>query len=218
MSSFFLAYLIRGLLKILLLTCKIRIEGLETFNEAAARDPCILMLWHNRLLILGQILAKHTHKHIYSAFVSKSRDGEILAHFVNSFRRGRSIRVAHNAKDRALRALIQELKAKASIAIVTPDGPRGPKYEIKQGIVKAAMAAEAKTVPCTWSVNKFWQLNTWDQLIIPKPFSEIVVRFGHPLTAGPAFENTMLHFKERLDALTTEVCQSVNPQPQHWPS
>ena len=141
MSPRFLAYLIRGALKILLLTCKIRIEGLETFKETVARDPCILMLWHNRLLILGQILAKHTPKHTYSAFVSKSRDGEILAQFVNSFCIGRSIRVAHNAKDSALRALIQELKAKSSIAVMTPDGPRGPKYEIKQGIVKAAIAS-----------------------------------------------------------------------------
>lgn len=220
MSSFrphLLAYLIRAVLKILLFTCRLRVEGLPSFLEAQSSGPCILMLWHNRLLIAGHVLSRITPKLTYSAFVSKSRDGEILAQFVNSYQNGRTLRVAHNAKEQALKALINELKTKPEVVIITPDGPRGPKYEIKQGIAKAAVAAGAQTVPWTWSASRFWQLNTWDNLIIPKPFSSIQIHFGDPIFATKELEETAVQFKKELDQATQTACNSVSSKSSHWP-
>lgn len=197
-----LAYIIKGLLKILLMTCKIEVNGIAGFIKAAHTSPCILMLWHNRLLIVGYFLSKYIPQLTYSAFVSKSRDGEILAQFATSYPNGKTIRVAHNARDQALRNLIQRLKTKEEIIIITPDGPKGPKYEMKQGIVKAAMSSGAYTVPWSWKASHFWQLKTWDMFMIPKPFSTIQVHFGEPLLAAETLEETHERFKAELDLVS----------------
>lgn len=158
------------------------------------------MLWHNRLLITGYVLSRFTKKLRYAAFVSNSRDGRILADFVDSYSRARAIRVPHNSRGVALKNLITDLKNKREIILITPDGPRGPKYEVKPGVVKASEASDACTIPFSWSANKFWQLNTWDNLIIPKPFSKINILFGNK-----ASNNDASTFKTALDIATKET-------------
>lgn len=217
LRALLLAYLIRGLLTILLWTCRVEVVGLEHLKKAQAQGPTILILWHNRLLIIGHILSKFTPHFSYSAFISQSRDGEILAQFVNSFKNGHTIRVAHNAKDKALRSLIQELKTKKHIVILTPDGPRGPKYEMKPGVVLAAAEACAVTVPCAWTANRFWQLRTWDGLIIPKPFSKINLRFGQSLEETKNEELDVGKFQLEMNLLTKLVCQKTSTNQRLWP-
>lgn len=217
LKAVILAYMIRALLNLLLMTCRIKVEGLNKLVAAQKKGPCILMLWHNRLLIIGYVLSKFTPNFSYSAFISKSRDGEILAQFVNSYRKGHTIRVSHNARDRALRALILELKTKNNIVIMTPDGPRGPKYELKPGIVKAAAESSAAAIPCTWSVDRFWQLNSWDHLIIPKPFSTICVDFGTPLKVEENQINSLSLFQQGLEEITLNVCKRFTLRQELWP-
>lgn len=188
------------------MTCKFRIYGLQDFVKTATSEPCILMLWHNRLLIIGYVLSKFTKNLRYAAFVSNSKDGRILAAFVDSYRRGRALRVSHNARGQALKSLINDLKKREEVILITPDGPRGPKYEIKPGVIKAAAATSALTIPFSWSASSFWQLNTWDNLIIPKPFSTIVVQFGENLPSDSSF-------KEALDHATQKANQAFERRP-----
>ncbi|MGK5594740.1 MAG: lysophospholipid acyltransferase family protein [Parachlamydiaceae bacterium] len=207
-KSKILAYLSKGLLNLILKTCHIHIHGLEDFVGTANKGPCILMLWHNRLLIMGYILANFTKTFSYSAFVSNSKEGRILAAFVDSYQRGRAIKVAHNARAQALKTLIQDLKNKNEVALITPDGPRGPKYKLKPGIIKAAEATSASTISISWSATTFWQLPTWDNLILPKPFSTIHVVFGKEILASEPFK-----FKQELDNTTRLACQLAH----RWP-
>lgn len=188
------------------MTCKFRIYGLEDFARTAKSEPCILMLWHNRLLIIGYVLSKFTKDLRYAAFVSNSRDGRILAAFVDSYKRGRALRVSHNARGQALKSLIHDLKKCEEVVLITPDGPRGPKYEIKPGVMKAASAASAQTIAFSWSASNFWQLSTWDHLIIPKPFATIHVQFSETLPPDASFKNA-------LDEVTQKACQAF----EKWP-
>lgn len=175
------ALLIQGIVRLVLLTCRIRVEGSKAFVDFALKNKCILMLWHNRLAIAPYLLFKYTDPLIFAAFVSKSRDGDLLAAVVHTYRRGKTIRVPHNGRHQALKEVIKRLNEDKEVVIITPDGPRGPRYQVKPGIIHAALEASSAIIPLSWNASRFWQLNTWDKLIIPKPFSLIHARFGDPI-------------------------------------
>lgn len=139
------------------------------------------MLWHNRLAIIAEVLNKHAPHFIYSAFISKSRDGEPLALLANSYKAGRAIRVSHNAKHQGLKMVIESLKTKEDIIVFTPDGPRGPRYKMKPGIVLAARESNAAIIPFSWSAKSYWTLKTWDKFMLPKPFTTLTITFGSPI-------------------------------------
>lgn len=174
------AYSAKMIMRLLLKTCRIKIHGLEAFKQTAATSPCILMLWHRHLLVIPEILNSYAGQFVYTAFISKSRDGDPLALLAQSYQNGRALRVPHNGRHLALNQLIESVVGRKEIAIITPDGPRGPNGIVKPGIVFAARETGARIVPFSWKANTYWQLKTWDQMKIPKPFTTLEVTFGPP--------------------------------------
>lgn len=194
-TSKILAYLIRAVFGILLSTCRLKVRGKENLIEAVKKGPCIIMLWHNRLVAIGSIAIRTFKKVRFCAFVSNSKDGEILAQYCMTFGRGDAIRVPHDSKDQALKAMITRLKYTKDILIITPDGPKGPRYEIKPGIAVAAKDSKAAIIPFDWVAKSYWELKTWDRLRIPKPFTTIEATFGTPIRLdkdSPLEEDTAL--------------------------
>lgn len=197
-----MAYGGKYLLKLLALTCRIEIEGLEEFKKHGGTGNCILLLWHNRLMLVAPVFQRCDPTFTYTAFISQSRDGEPLAIFTESHKNGRCIRVRHQAKHEALKEMIHRLKNSPDILLITPDGPRGPRYRVKEGVALAAKETGAKIFPFSWSANAFWQLGSWDKMIIPKPFSTIKAIIGTPIVLtendsleghSEILENAMLH-------------------------
>lgn len=174
---FLVATLGQGLIRLLLWTCRWEVKGLQDFKEVATHHKCILMLWHNCLTITPSILYKFAPDFIYAALVSNSRDGHLIAAVIHSYQAGRTILVPHNARYQALKKVTRHLEEKKEVVIITPDGPRGPCYQIKPGVAIAARETAAHVVPLTWTATRMWKLNTWDKLKIPKPFSTIQVSF-----------------------------------------
>jgi lysophospholipid acyltransferase (LPLAT)-like uncharacterized protein len=178
----FVARIAKVVLEILTGSCRYEVEGLETYLATARSDKCVVMLWHHHLLLAPKIFTKFTDEFSYAALVSQSRDGEILAAIINSYRIGSSIRVAHNAKKSAMDGAIQYLDNRKGLLIITPDGPKGPPKRMKKGTVYIAKASGAKILPISWKCDKYWTLNTWDKMKIPKPFSKIQITFGEPVS------------------------------------
>lgn len=170
------------MLKLILKTCRFQVEGLDKFVEAASKNRCIVMFWHNQLAITPEIFSQYAPQFNYTAFVSKSRDGEVADVLANSYKIGSTIRVPHNNKSQALHQLIDHLKYGKRVIVITPDGPRGPIYQVKPGIAVAAKEAKASVVPLKWSANRYWEFKTWDRMKFPKPFSTIHVTFRDPIT------------------------------------
>lgn len=192
-----LAYPLRMVIRLLVLSCRFEVKGKEHF---AASGRLIVMLWHSRLVLIGPSLLKVAPHQTYSAFISNSKDGDLIAAYTESYSIGRTIRVPHNAKDAALKSLMNRIKCSKDIAIITPDGPRGPAYKMKPGIALAAKETGAKIIPFSWEASSFWELNTWDNLRIPKPFSKITARFGEPilLSQESALEEDLAMLESRL--------------------
>lgn len=202
--SYFYAYLGKYLLRVLLLSCKVEIDGLEEFKILASKQRCILMLWHNRLALIAEILHRYAPQFIYAAFISKSKDAEPLAILARSYKSGKAIRVPHNARHQALKKVISHLKQSHEILVITPDGPRGPRYIVKPGVALAAKEADATIIPFTWKASHYWELNTWDGLMLPKPFSKIYVTLGKPIKIekeNHPLESLTQYLQQELQAL-----------------
>jgi lysophospholipid acyltransferase (LPLAT)-like uncharacterized protein len=164
-----------------------------------ARRPVVFLLWHEVLLPL---LWQHRRQAI-AIVVSEARDGQYLADLARSLGyravRGSSTRGAA----RALLGAVRELQAGHAVAF-TPDGPRGPRRELKPGVVAAAQRAGAVIVPLHAEVDRAWRLHSWDRFIIPKPAAQVRVLYGRPLEVGPGeagFSQGMTEARQRLDEI-----------------
>ena len=179
--------LVKLAMRFILWTSKVEIIGLENFYKQVNKHPSIIMLWHNRIVLgpnfFGEYMEPTSN---YTAYVSNSRDGEWLALATESYKNGYTIRVPKFDKHKSLREFIKTLKK--SIVLITPDGPTGPAYKIKPGVIVAAQVSKAQIFPFSWSASKYWRLSTWDRLIIPKPFSKIVIGYGKPFFIDPSKE------------------------------
>lgn len=138
-----------------------------------ARQPHVFLLWHEALLPL---LWHHRHQGI-AIVVSEARDGQYLADLATSLGyravRGSSTR----GGARALLGAVRELQSANAVAF-TPDGPRGPRRELKPGVVAAAQRARAVVVPVHAEADRAWRLHSWDRFMIPKPLARVRITYG----------------------------------------
>lgn len=176
-THYLLPKVVKWGMQALLKTCRWEVEGLERFCQIAQEQKCILLFWHNRLGLAPFALAKLAPQFTYTAFVSNSQDGDLLSAVIHSFKSGRTIRVPHNRRHEALRTLIRHLETKKDVVIITPDGPRGPRYVMKPGAALAATETGAHIIILNWAASRYWTFNTWDAFRLPKPFATIKVSF-----------------------------------------
>ncbi len=110
-----------------------------------------------------------------AVMVSRSFDGEYIARIIGKFGfvavRGSSSR----GGSEALRGMKRELEKGSAVAF-TIDGPRGPKYVAKPGPVLLARASSMPMAAFYVALSDAWVLKTWDEFMIPKPFSKALVR------------------------------------------
>ncbi len=183
-------------------------RGLENYVGTVEKTPTILALWHNRLSLATPILYRVAPQFSYLAVVSNSRDGKLLAKLTQAYRQANTIQVSHDKKHKALKEMVHALRQGDKVLVITPDGPRGPRYEVKPGVTLAAKHSGAQIVPMSWSCTRFWQLRTWDKFIIPKPFAKIVYLFDTPLHEGSALEDALQKLTENANlAITTDLKQ-----------
>lgn len=176
------ARLIRAVLFLLIKSCRVKTFGLDLVEEAAKKGPVLIALWHEELVPLAEILKPLGPKLSFTAFVSKSRDGKLLSSFISTYSSADVVEVPHNARGAALKAMINRLTYGKKIGLITPDGPRGPRRELKEGLVTAARQSGATIIPFYWRSPSPFTLSTWDRLKIPKPFSSIEAHFGPALS------------------------------------
>lgn len=149
------------------------------------QGPVMFALWHNLIFALPPIWWKTGGKNRRTVVLtSASKDGVVLARAMAVF----GIGAVHGSSSRrAVAALVgmkRSLREGFDVCI-TPDGPRGPRYEFKPGIVKVAQTSKVPIVPIHASFSRAYRLKTWDRLIIPLPFSRVDVEFGEMIHLSP---------------------------------
>ena len=137
--------------------------------------PVAIVLWHNRLFLAAEIVRRYRQGRPAYALVSASQDGAWLTAFF-SLAGMRTVRGSSSRLGReAATALVEVLKAGYDVGI-TPDGPRGPLYELKPGSIIVARRARAPMLLVGAEFESAWRLRSWDRFCIPKPFSRVRMR------------------------------------------
>jgi lysophospholipid acyltransferase (LPLAT)-like uncharacterized protein len=135
-------------------------------------DQAVVVCWHGELLISPQIYRKYHPNQKSSGIISRHFDGEIIARILQYFHinplRGSSRKGAKQVLLESFRAL-----KKGDDLLVTPDGPRGPRHQISDGAIALASKANAPIWAVNYKPKSYWQLNSWDRFVIPKPFTHI---------------------------------------------
>jgi len=160
---------------------------------------CIYAFWHGR-----QFLLFHYHRNTGIVIpASESRDGEVQAGILSWFGfdvvRGSSKRKG----DRALLGLVDGLRKGRDIALAV-DGPRGPIYEVKQGVTYLSGKLNKPIVPVSTSARRFWILEKiWDKYLLPVPFTKGVIVYGEPIFVHGTSE-------EELESKRKELANALN--------
>lgn len=138
-------------------------------------EPVAMVLWHNRLFLAAEIVRRFRGGRPAYALVSASQDGAWLTAFF-SLAGLRTIRGSSSRLGReAATALVDTLRAGHDIGI-TPDGPRGPCYDVKPGAVIVARRTRTPLLLIGGEFESAWRLRSWDRFYLPKPFSRVRMR------------------------------------------
>jgi lysophospholipid acyltransferase (LPLAT)-like uncharacterized protein len=186
-----------AVLSLLSRTIRLKFVNKEVPDRLRADGKNIIYaFWHGRQLLLF-------HSHRNSGVVipaSESRDGDIQAGILKRFGfevvRGSSKRKG----ERALLGLVDGLRRGKNIALAV-DGPRGPIYEVKQGVTYLAGKLDKPIIPVATSAKRHWILNKiWDKYMIPVPFTRGVVLYGEPLVVRGTSEEELEAKRKELEA------------------
>ena len=169
-------------MKLLAATLRMELRDLSGVGSpAAAMPPVIYILWHNRFFCVPPAWRKLCGSHRNAVILtSASSDGEMVARAMAVFGLGA---VRGSSSRRAVAALVGLKRAlqSGSDVCLTPDGPRGPRYEIQPGVVKLAESSGAPIIPVHVRFSSAWRFATWDRFVVPMPFSRVEVTFAEPI-------------------------------------
>jgi lysophospholipid acyltransferase (LPLAT)-like uncharacterized protein len=179
-------------------TLRVCVSREEGAQETVGWRPLIISFWH-ACIIPATYLFRNFGIRVMS---SNSYDGEYMGRIIGKFGfvavKGSSSRNAVRALLGLRRALQQGWGVAFSI-----DGPRGPRYKVKPGPVALARSSGVPMTTFHIAVERAWVLNTWDRLIIPKPFSRVLMRFGKliPVPADASEEDLERYQQELQESL-----------------
>jgi lysophospholipid acyltransferase (LPLAT)-like uncharacterized protein len=137
-------------LNLLRITLRIRLVNNENVIDGWKRgENYIFCFWHGRLLMMPFANSRGKAK----VLISRHRDGELIARVMAFFRLG-SIRGSfRKGTVSSIREIMNNLRQGCDVAI-TPDGPKGPRYKVKDGIVELARLTGKSIVPITYGASK----------------------------------------------------------------
>ncbi len=136
--------------------------------------PVISCFWHGRLLMLFKAWYGHHKLHM---LISSHPDGEIIARTTQNFGYGWIAGSSTRGGKQAFLKILKTLKYGESVGI-TPDGPRGPRYQASPGVIKMARLSKAAILPMSYSSSRGIFMKTWDRFFLPLPFGKGVIVYG----------------------------------------
>ncbi|MGA3170876.1 MAG: lysophospholipid acyltransferase family protein [Chthoniobacteraceae bacterium] len=172
-----LGKLAAALIRVIGCTLRISVEDRARLLDREFKQPMIWTFWHNRMFVLPLLRDRYTRHRTGAVLTSPSGDGEIIATVMECFGL-KSVRGSSSRQGAAaLLALSGTLEAGEDVA-VTPDGPRGPRYKLGQGVVYLAQQTGAAILPIHIEYSRAVRLKSWDRFMIPLPFAKVRITCG----------------------------------------
>lgn len=208
------ARLARWIMMALGATWKTRVVVGQEHLDALLVDPraVILSFWHNRVFLSGPFVYQRLLSEglQLTLLASQSRDGELVTKVCERW----GVHTVRGSASRgglqAMRAIHRAIKRQGSSPIMIPDGPRGPLYYFKPGVVILAQMSQAPILPYGIAARSYWTLKSWDRIVIPKPFTQVAVVIGEPQqVARQLNEDELEAERQRLEALLNELTRQA---------
>lgn len=176
------------------------LTGKKTFHlpEHVPPEPFIIASWHGDLLLQPYLYFKLRKTPNAAIVISEHFDGQIIAKIVSYMK----LKTIHGSSTRGgakvLIAAMKTLKNGGDIGI-TPDGPKGPRHEVADGIVIMAQKTNTKIVVFSCVPKSYWQFKSWDRFTVPKPFTHLDFYASEALDiAGMTMHEAKALIKETL--------------------
>jgi lysophospholipid acyltransferase (LPLAT)-like uncharacterized protein len=206
------AYVIYGSLRALTGSLRYELHDESGLHNSRTSEPAIYCIWHNRLALSMKIhwafvrCRKRTAG--LAALVSASKDGGLLARILEDF----GVQPVRGSTSRRGPQALLELTGWAERGYdlaITPDGPRGPRYVVQEGVTSLAQLTSLPIVPVSCHLRSKITLKSWDGFQVPLPLTKCVVRFGKPLSvpreaSDEQREALRVELEQRLRDLTTD--------------
>ena len=164
--------------------------------------PFILAFWHSQLMMIGFSWKKNKNVNILASGHSDGRFGAIVGKYFNL----NNIQASKKNKSISLRSIFKLLNDNNYIGI-TPDGPRGPKEIVSEGIIKIAKSSKVPIIPIGFWSSKNFKLKSWDSFLITLPFSKCSFVWNKPLEIPYNIQENQIQHYQKL--LQEKINQSV---------
>jgi lysophospholipid acyltransferase (LPLAT)-like uncharacterized protein len=192
-------------------TCRVSTSGDEHWQalREQAGTGFIGCLWHGTML---SPIWRHRDDDIV-VLVSEHRDGEYVTRVLSRLGYGLARGSSTRGGARGLRGLIRAARAGHGLA-VTPDGPQGPREEMKVGPVLLASRTGFPLVAVGVGMSRAWRFSSWDRFSIPKPFARLHLEYAEPLAVPAELDATGVEdfrdlLQTRMDAVTRTARERV---------
>ncbi len=157
-------------------TLKVQLPDKDLAVISFRGEPTLFILWHNRLFMAADVVRRYRADQPLYSLISASKDGAWLTAFFSALGlrtvRGSSSKLGREAAS----DLLEVLRAGNDVGI-TPDGPRGPVYEMKPGAFVVAKRSRTRVVLAGMDFESSWRMASWDGFHVPRPFSRVHMRF-----------------------------------------
>lgn len=184
-------------------TLRVCISMEEGAQQTVDQRPLIASFWHAGIIPATYIFRDYGVR----VMSSNSYDGEYMGRIIKRFG---FVAVKGSSSRNAVRALLglrRALEDGWTVAF-SIDGPRGPRYKVKPGPVALARSSGVPLSTFHVALEKAWVLKTWDRLLIPKPFSRVLIRFGKLIPVPAEAEDEKLErYENELQAALDRICE-----------
>ena len=198
-----LVWLTAAVIRLVGATLRMKVEDHAGIVHHPEHPPVIIAFWHNRVGLAAYLAQRYSGGRTLVTFISASRDGQFIAEIAERFGikavRGSSSRKGRQAALAAVRAA----RDPRADLVITPDGPRGPRYQIQPGLLRLAQTTGRPIVAITYHLGWKRVLNSWDRFQVPLPFSTCRL-----ITRGP-FAVPENATEEELAAIQATVAEAL---------
>ncbi len=176
------------------ITSNIKYENIDSPTKYwKNKKPFILAFWHGQLMTFSYTWKINKKLNILASSHSDGRFGASIARYFKL----NNIPISSDGNNLSLRPIFKILNSNNYIAI-TPDGPRGPKEKVSEGIIKIAKISKVPIIPVGFGSSKNFCLKSWDSFLITLPFSKCRIVWGDSITIPENLEDKEVEIYKKL--------------------
>ena len=183
-------------------TLRVAVSYEEGAQKSLDERPRVASFWHE-CMIPATYLFRGMGIRVMSSY---SYDGEYMGRII---RKLGFVAVKGSSSRNPVKALLGLRRAldEGWTVAFSLDGPRGPRRKVKPGPAGLARSAGVPMTTFHTAVENAWVLKSWDRMMIPKPFSRVLVRVGKLISVpSDASDEDLVRYGDELQTTLDRVC------------